>query len=95
MRGRNKPWAKDFIEAHDELIYKADENLSTNELTLEIGIINRLFPKSIGVPTIFDVSTILTTESKDILNKSLIGCSFIKFLHLFLLNLRLFFPSCS
>ena len=38
MRGRNKPWAKDFIEAHDELIYKADENLSTNELTLEIGI---------------------------------------------------------
>ena len=38
MRGRNKPWAKDFIEAHDELIYKTDENLSTNELTLEIGI---------------------------------------------------------
>lgn len=38
MRGRNKPWAKDFIEAHKELIYDFNEELDNKELTLEIGI---------------------------------------------------------
>lgn len=37
MRGRNKPWAKDFIEEHSNLIYSVEEQ---NELplTLEVGI---------------------------------------------------------
>ncbi len=37
MRGRNKPWAKDFIIAHNDLIYDKEEVLS-QPLTLEIGI---------------------------------------------------------
>ena len=37
MRGRNKPWAKDFILAHEELIYNPNEEVD-KELTLEIGI---------------------------------------------------------
>lgn len=37
MRGRNKPWAKDFIEEHSNSIYSVEEQ---NELplTLEVGI---------------------------------------------------------
>lgn len=37
MRGRNKPWAKDFISEHANLIFNKQEN---NELplTLEVGI---------------------------------------------------------
>lgn len=37
MRGRNKPWAKDFIAAHHDLIYCKEEKISL-PLTLEIGI---------------------------------------------------------
>lgn len=37
MRGRNKPWAKDFIEEHSNLIYSVDEENSL-PLTLEVGI---------------------------------------------------------
>lgn len=37
MRGRNKPWAKDFILAHEGLIYNPNEEVN-KELTLEIGI---------------------------------------------------------
>lgn len=37
MRGRNKPWAKDFIAEHDNLIYKSDENIA-DKMTLEVGI---------------------------------------------------------
>ena len=37
MRGRNKPWAKDFIAAHQELIFDKSEQLS-KPLTLEVGI---------------------------------------------------------
>ena len=37
MRGRNKPWAKDFINEHQNLLY--DKNIYDNrEKTLEIGI---------------------------------------------------------
>ena len=27
MRGRNKPWAKDFIAAHEELRFNKEENV--------------------------------------------------------------------
>ncbi len=37
MRGRNKPWAKDYIAANENLIYQKD-NIITKPLTLEIGI---------------------------------------------------------
>ena len=37
MRGRNKPWAKDFIAEHGDLIYKSDENVASKK-TLEVGI---------------------------------------------------------
>lgn len=37
MRGRNKPWAKDFILAHSDLIYDNDVFIN-KPLTLEIGI---------------------------------------------------------
>lgn len=37
MRGRNKPWAKDFIIAHSDLIFNKDE-LINKPLTLEVGI---------------------------------------------------------
>ena len=37
MRGRNKPWAKDFIIAHNDLIFNKEEALS-KPLTLEVGI---------------------------------------------------------
>ena len=37
MRGRNKPWAKDFIEEHSNFIYSVDEENSL-PLTLEVGI---------------------------------------------------------
>lgn len=37
MRGRNKPWAKDFIAEHDSLIYKSDEKIA-DKMTLEVGI---------------------------------------------------------
>lgn len=37
MRGRNKPWAKEFIAAHSDLIYHKDEIIN-KPLTLEVGI---------------------------------------------------------
>ena len=37
MRGRNKPWAKDFIAAHEELRFNKEEKLE-KPLTLEVGI---------------------------------------------------------
>ena len=37
MRGRNKPWAKDFIEEHSALIYSVEEE-NKLPLTLEVGI---------------------------------------------------------
>lgn len=37
MRGRNKPWANDFILAHQELIYNKDEKINMPK-TLEVGI---------------------------------------------------------
>jgi len=36
MRGRNKPWAKDFIVEHQDLIF--DKSKVNGELTLEVGI---------------------------------------------------------
>ncbi len=37
MRGRNKPWANDFILAHQELIFNKDEKINMPK-TLEVGI---------------------------------------------------------
>lgn len=37
MRGRNKPWAKDFIAAHQEMIFDKSEKFD-KPLTLEVGI---------------------------------------------------------
>lgn len=37
MRGRKKPWAQDFIAAHEELKFNKDEKLN-KPLTLEVGI---------------------------------------------------------
>ena len=37
MRGRNKPWAKDFIAENANLLYNNQEE-NSKELTLEIGI---------------------------------------------------------
>ena len=37
MRGRNKPWANDFINDNAHLIYNKDE-VETKPLTLEVGI---------------------------------------------------------
>ena len=37
MRGRKKPWAQDFIAAHEELKFNKDEKLD-KPLTLEVGI---------------------------------------------------------
>ena len=37
MRGRNKPWANDFINEHAHLIYSKDE-VDNKPLTLEVGI---------------------------------------------------------
>ena len=37
MRGRNKPWANDFINDNAHLIYNAEEENSL-PLTLEVGI---------------------------------------------------------
>ena len=37
MRGRKKPWAQDFIAAHEELIFNKEEKFE-KPLTLEVGI---------------------------------------------------------
>ena len=37
MRGRNKPWAKDFIAAHQDLLFDKEKNYNL-PLTLEVGI---------------------------------------------------------
>ena len=37
MRGRNKPWANDFILAHQELVFNKDEKINMPK-TLEVGI---------------------------------------------------------
>lgn len=37
MRGRNKPWANDFILAHQELVFNKDEKINMSK-TLEVGI---------------------------------------------------------
>ena len=37
MRGRNKPWANDFINDNAHLIYNKEE-VETKPLTLEVGI---------------------------------------------------------
>lgn len=37
MRGRNKPWANDFILAHQELAFNKDEKINMPK-TLEVGI---------------------------------------------------------
>ena len=37
MRGRKKPWAQDFIAAHEELKFNKDEKFD-KPLTLEVGI---------------------------------------------------------
>ena len=37
MRGRNKPWAKDFIAAHQDLIFDKEKKYD-KPLTLEVGI---------------------------------------------------------
>ena len=37
MRGRNKPWAKYFIAAHQDLLFDKEKNYNL-PLTLEVGI---------------------------------------------------------
>jgi len=38
MRGRNKPWAHDFIAAHPELAFNPSEDFNNKRVTLEVGI---------------------------------------------------------